>query len=133
MSILRLKTLVLLGAAFFAADTPGFHDFIAYGFSNGSSSTADFSMFLDPTAVAGGWHQYSVTFAAAGAGSTARFAIEHRGDADSSNYIGIDTLSVDTAISAVPEPSTWAMMILGFASVGFMAYRRKSKSALMAA
>ncbi len=29
------------------------------------------------------------------------------------------------AISAVPEPSTWAMMILGFFGVGFMAYRRK--------
>jgi hypothetical protein len=28
--------------------------------------------------------------------------------------------------SAVPEPSTWAMMILGFAGLGFMAYRRKS-------
>jgi len=35
-------------------------------------------------------------------------------------------------VNAVPEPSTWAMMILGFAGVGFMAYRRKSKSALMA-
>jgi hypothetical protein len=31
---------------------------------------------------------------------------------------------------AVPEPSTWAMMILGFAGVGFMAYRRKNKMAL---
>jgi hypothetical protein len=28
-------------------------------------------------------------------------------------------------IGSVPEPSTWAMMILGFAGVGFMAYRRK--------
>jgi hypothetical protein len=28
--------------------------------------------------------------------------------------------------SAVPEPSTWAMMILGFFGVGFIAYRRKS-------
>jgi hypothetical protein len=28
---------------------------------------------------------------------------------------------------AVPEPSTWAMMILGFAGVGFMAYRRRSQ------
>ena len=36
------------------------------------------------------------------------------------------------AISAVPEPSTWAMLLLGFAGVGFMAYRRKSKPALMA-
>jgi hypothetical protein len=34
---------------------------------------------------------------------------------------------------AVPEPSTWAMMIVGFAGVGFMAYRRKSKPALIAA
>jgi PEP-CTERM motif len=37
------------------------------------------------------------------------------------------------AVAAVPEPSTWAMMILGFAGVGFMAYRRKSKPLLMAA
>jgi hypothetical protein len=34
---------------------------------------------------------------------------------------------------AVPEPTTWAMMILGFAGIGFLAYRRKSKPALMAA
>jgi hypothetical protein len=34
--------------------------------------------------------------------------------------------------SAVPEPSTWAMMILGFAGVGFMAYRRKSNISLIA-
>jgi hypothetical protein len=36
-------------------------------------------------------------------------------------------------VAAVPEPSTWAMMLLGFAGIGFMAYRRKSKPALMAA
>jgi PEP-CTERM motif-containing protein len=30
-------------------------------------------------------------------------------------------------ISAVPEPSTWAMLILGFAGVGFMAYRRRNQ------
>jgi len=34
---------------------------------------------------------------------------------------------------AAPEPSTWAMMILGFAAIGFMAYRRKNKPALLAA
>jgi PEP-CTERM motif len=38
-----------------------------------------------------------------------------------------------TVAPAVPEPSTWAMMLLGFVGVGFMAYRRKSKPALMAA
>jgi len=30
-----------------------------------------------------------------------------------------------TLLTAVPELSTWAMMILGFAGVGFMAYRRR--------
>jgi outer membrane lipase/esterase len=33
----------------------------------------------------------------------------------------------------VPEPSTWAMMLLGFAGISFVAYRRKSKTELMAA
>jgi PEP-CTERM motif len=27
--------------------------------------------------------------------------------------------------TAVPEPSTWAMMIMGFLGLGFLAYRRK--------
>jgi hypothetical protein len=49
------------------------------------------------------------------------------------NYVGLDDVSVvQTSVGSVPEPSTWAMMILGFAGVGFMAYRRKSKPALMA-
>ena len=30
--------------------------------------------------------------------------------------------------SSVPEPATWAMMILGFLGVGFVAYRRKSNT-----
>jgi PEP-CTERM motif len=38
-----------------------------------------------------------------------------------------------TSVGDVPEPSTWAMMILGFAGVRFMAYRRKSKPISMAA
>jgi hypothetical protein len=32
-----------------------------------------------------------------------------------------------TLAAAVPEPSTWATMILGLAGIGFMAYRRKGK------
>ena len=32
--------------------------------------------------------------------------------------------------TAVPEASTWAMLILGFAGVGFMAYRRKGQGTL---
>ena len=32
-----------------------------------------------------------------------------------------------TAVAAVPEPSTWAMVLFGFAGIGFMAYRRSRK------
>jgi PEP-CTERM motif len=35
---------------------------------------------------------------------------------------------VTANISAVPEPSTWAMMILGFAGVGYLAYRRRNQA-----
>ncbi|WP_084462277.1 PEPxxWA-CTERM sorting domain-containing protein [Bradyrhizobium sp. WSM1417] len=38
-------------------------------------------------------------------------------------------LSGVMAITAVPEPTTWAMMLLGFAGVGFVAYRRRSSAA----
>jgi PEP-CTERM motif len=30
-------------------------------------------------------------------------------------------------VAPVPEPSTWAMLIIGFAGIGFLAYRRKSQ------
>jgi outer membrane lipase/esterase len=37
------------------------------------------------------------------------------------------------AVSGIPEPSTWIMMFIGFACVGFMAYRRQQPAALGAA
>ena len=38
----------------------------------------------------------------------------------------IDNLVAST-VPAVPEPSTWAMMILGFFGLGFIAYRRRNQ------
>jgi hypothetical protein len=43
-----------------------------------------------------------------------------------------DLLVSDPVIAAVPEPSTWAMMILGFAGIGFMGYRRSRKDQSLA-
>jgi PEP-CTERM motif len=40
--------------------------------------------------------------------------------------------SINSISSAVPEPSSWAMMILGFVGIGAMTYRRR-KSAMLAA
>jgi hypothetical protein len=39
------------------------------------------------------------------------------------------TVSGSLVSGAVPEPSTWAMMLLGFASLGFAAYRWKHSTA----
>ncbi|MBR0993736.1 PEP-CTERM sorting domain-containing protein [Bradyrhizobium japonicum] len=33
-------------------------------------------------------------------------------------------------VTAVPEPATWAMMMLGFLGVGFVAYRRRAGSSI---
>jgi hypothetical protein len=35
-------------------------------------------------------------------------------------------------INGVPEPSTWAMLLIGFAGIGAMAYRRNKVSVLTA-
>lgn len=42
------------------------------------------------------------------------------------------TFGTVSVAGAVPEPSTWAMIILGFAGLGFMGHRRRNKMALNA-
>jgi len=38
--------------------------------------------------------------------------------------------SFASAVAPVPEPSTWAMMILGFLGVGYLTYRRRNQAAV---
>jgi PEP-CTERM motif len=38
-------------------------------------------------------------------------------------------LTVSSALPPVPEPSTWAMLLLGFAGLGFARYRQRHKFA----
>jgi hypothetical protein len=114
-------------------DAPGFQDQVAFGFSDGSDATADFAMFGSQVVEVGAWNKITVPFSAGAPGSIGRFAIEHVGLQDFANYVGVDTLSIDTEPQAVPlGPSTWPMMLLGLAGIGFMAFRRRSKPALMA-
>ena len=58
------------------------------------------------------------------------FGVGLPGDAANPSVNDLSDLFVSGAITAaVPEPSTWAMMVLGFCGVGFMAYRRRSNRA----
>ena len=54
-----------------------------------------------------------------------------------SSQIGFNDPLIDgvdfSMSSAVPEPSTWLMIIAGFAGVGFMAYRRRNQATALAA
>jgi hypothetical protein len=72
------------------------------------------------------WEQETFNFTATGASTT----ISLLGNTIPGGfYIGLDTVDLEQTsgpISSVPEPSTWAMMILGFAGVGFMAHRRRT-------
>jgi len=61
--------------------------------------------------------------------NTLEFDVRNYGQ-NGGNPSGLNVQFLDSSVTAVPEPSTWAMMILGFLGVGFMAYRRKSNSAL---
>jgi hypothetical protein len=45
---------------------------------------------------------------------------------------GADADSLTVNISSVPEPSTWAMMLIGFAGLGFAAYRARNRMAAVA-
>lgn len=66
-----------------------------------------------------------ITFSSTESSNNVSFTLDTTGTYDF--YVGNTRVSEGTlsAVAAVPETSTWAMMILGFCGVGFMAYRRK--------
>ncbi len=43
---------------------------------------------------------------------------------------GTGEVGANTVITGVPEPSTWGMMLIGFAGLGFAAFRRSAKPRL---
>jgi PEP-CTERM motif len=67
-------------------------------------------------------------FASFGVWSTDGDAIKSVIVSTSDGFKQVD--QIEFSVAAVPEPSTWAMMILGFMGVGFMAYRRRGQPSL---
>jgi hypothetical protein len=70
----------------------------------------------------GTWENENLLFVASGPSENATFAASTQFD------VGLDNVQ----ISAVPELSTWGMMLLGFAGIGLVGYRRKTNAALAA-
>jgi hypothetical protein len=95
-------------------------DWEVYGSATAQTSLASTTSLL--TGSDEGPHTFTGT---AGAYNFYYFAIDHKFSDDN-----VLLASVGGTMSAVPEASTWAMMILGFFGIGFIAYRRKSQGDL---
>lgn len=98
----------------------GYSDNIAFGFNGGGGLPINFSMSQPITAPTDGWTEYTAYLHGMGTGATARFAIEYLGDADTSNYVGVDSLSV-----TVPEPTSALLFAAGM--LGLRTVRRRQR------
>jgi uncharacterized membrane protein len=78
----------------------------------------------------GGGYDY-LSFDPSGSASTTINSLNDKGD-----IVGFYTTEGDTVVgfvgTPVPEPSTWAMMLLGFAGFGFLGYRKARLGTLAA-
>jgi hypothetical protein len=101
--------------------------------------TGSATWYSDPTLNGGnGNHVYSTTAAAgqAYAGSPAGTYVGFEDLAfpnSDFNYFDQTFVYTIAAVAAVPEPSTWVMMILGFAGISMTLQRRKRSSRMSAA
>jgi hypothetical protein len=101
-----------------------------YSGSNGVLQTLDFALAVGSTfdLSALGIGNFAESSAPPNGFQKAFFSADIQGNGTTGD-VGADNLIHSNPVGSIPEPSTWAMMLLGFGSVGFMAYRRKSRPA----
>lgn len=105
----------------FALGATSLHDAVVSVTAPGAAGT--FTTFASGSS--GGfsnvWTTYSLTFTASGSDTLLFAAVPASGGPVS---IGLDNITV----TAVPEPSAYAMALAGLGALGFMARRRKSRA-----
>lgn len=107
---------------------PDTSDNVSYGFIDATGAFTSLVLSTAVTVTTGVWTQYTATIGA-NVAATSRFAINYFGNADTSNFVGVDSLIVDVAdATAVPEPTSIAILAAGFMGLA-AARRRKNKQA----
>jgi hypothetical protein len=109
-------------------------NFDAAEISNACCSNADFVPTINSASgagwtVGGSWQQYTYTWNS-GSSTSATLSLTDTNTSGPYNDFVLDDLSFS---STVPEPSTWAMMLIGFGGLGFTGYRRMRKAGAIAA
>lgn len=117
----------------------------AYGQSHnfGTVSIGDTLVFYIDVKTTGHTYYSDIKMNSDGVNHVYSTAFKGDGTVPKGTYVGFEDLSLHQTcwtdnnytdeqfvftVAAVPEPSTWAMMILGFAGVGFLTYRRRNSA-----
>lgn len=107
-----------------AADDPDFSDMVIYGYTEGSTDPLDFIVAMAVTVPTDAWTMYTIEIGPrAGKG---RLGFVHTGPQATANYVGLDTLRIDTLReppAGVPEPAS--LLIFGLGMAGLAAVRRR--------
>lgn len=101
------------------ADDPGFSDIVIYGYTNGVADPSALIKSMTVTAPVNGWTMFSLSIDPM-ADMVARLGFIHTGEEAGSNYVGLDTLRIETLRDTpgeVPEPASLLLVGLGMAAL----------------
>lgn len=115
-------------AFLFAGPTSGTFGFTSSAYAPQSysfSGTGPVGFNIPGVAANAGFNTFNLYFIADNAGS-ANFYFEDKGG----DNVGIIIDNLSLSVAAVPEPSTWAMLILGFGVIGAASRRRRATLAV---